>query len=165
MVNPQPRDSSAPLVSIIIAVYNDWKPLVRCLCSLAEQIEAPTFEVIIVDDGSSEPASEQILEWNHPLALISLRQPHQGISSARNLGVRASKSSLLLFADADCRFHWNALAALTSTIRSSPQHDYFQLQLTGDCSTFVGKMEQLRLSGLQTCLRQSDGRIRFLNTA
>ncbi len=165
MVNRQPKESSTPLISVIIAVYNDWKPLDRCLRSLAEQIGGPTFEVIIVDDGSIEPASQQTLAWNKTYALKSLRESHQGIPNARNSGVRASKGSLLLFVDADCRFHPNCLAALASAIACSPEHDYFQLRLTGECTTLVGRVEHLRLTALQTHLIQPDGRIRYLNTA
>lgn len=165
MVNRHPRESSAPLFSIIIPVYNDWKLLDGCLGSLGAQVEAPTFEVIIVDDGSFEPAPAWIWDRNHPFAFISLRQSHQGISSARNFGVCASSGSVLLFVDADCRVQQDCLAALTTKIDSSPQHGHFQLRLTGDCTTLVGRSEHLRLIALQNHLLQPDGRIKYLNTA
>ena len=38
-------------ISIVIPVYNDWKPLNGCLQSLSRQRSAPSFEVIVVDDG------------------------------------------------------------------------------------------------------------------
>jgi glycosyltransferase involved in cell wall biosynthesis len=165
MADKQSTESPATLISIVIAVYNDWKLLDRCLRSLAGQVAAPKFEVIVVDDGSSEPAPEQILQWNASFALLSLRQPHQGISIARNFGVRRSTGSVLLFVDADCRFHQNCLAALTSTMDSFPREGYFQLRLTGDCTTLVGRVEHLRLLALQNFLLQTDGHIRYLNTA
>jgi glycosyltransferase involved in cell wall biosynthesis len=37
---------------VIIAVYIDWEPLDHCLRSLEQQIDAPKFEIIIVDDGN-----------------------------------------------------------------------------------------------------------------
>jgi glycosyltransferase involved in cell wall biosynthesis len=165
MANREPRDAPAPLFSIIIAVFNDWKLLDGCLRSLAAQIGAPSFEVIVVDDGSSESVPEGILNWNQSYSLRCLRQSHQGISSARNLGVCAAAGSVLIFVDADCRVHQNCLAALDATIDCSPQHGHFQLRLTGDCGTLVGRSEQLRLSVLQNYLLQPDGRIRYLNTA
>ena len=57
--------------------------------------------------------------------------------------------SILLFADADCRFQKDCLALLGSAVASSPPHDCFQLRLTGDCSTLVGRVEELRLMTLQ----------------
>ena len=43
-------------VSIIIAVYNDWPKLRRCLEALGNQVQPPAFEVIVVDDGGREGA-------------------------------------------------------------------------------------------------------------
>jgi glycosyltransferase involved in cell wall biosynthesis len=165
MANRQSTESPVPLISIVIAVYNDWKLLDRCLRSLAGQVASPKFEVIVVDDGSRELAPEQILQWHASFPLLSLRQSHQGISIARNFGVRRSTGSVLLFVDADCRFHQSCLAALASTMDSFPQEGYFQLRLTGDCSTLVGRVEHLRLLALQNFLLQADGHIRYLNTA
>jgi glycosyltransferase involved in cell wall biosynthesis len=157
--------ASVPLFSVVVGVYNDWAPLDRCLRSLAGQVGAPLFDVIVVDDGSREAAPEFIQSWNRSLPLTIVRQAHSGVASARNRGVQASRGSVLLFVDADCRFENNCLAALASAVTSAPSADCFQLRLTGDCSTLVGKVEELRLVTLQHHLRQPDGCIRYLNTA
>ena len=151
--------------SIIIAVYNDWSPLDQCLRSLAQQKDCVSFEVIIVDDGSSSDAPECIGRWNDRYPLAIIRQAHAGISTARNRGVQVSKGDVLLFADADCRFQTNCLAALATAIAEFPQHNYFQLHLVGECVGTVGRAEELRLTMLQEHLLQPDGRIRYLNTA
>jgi glycosyltransferase involved in cell wall biosynthesis len=162
------RDSicpTTPLWSVIIGVYDDWVPLNDCLRSLALQVSGPSFEVIIVDDGSSEAAPEVIHCWIHCYPLTIVRQPHAGISVARNRGIQVSKGSLVLFVDADCRFEKNCLAALDSAVRNSPRHDFFQLHLVGDCSHLVGRAEELRLITLQNHMLQPNGCIRYLNTA
>ncbi|MGA7366554.1 MAG: glycosyltransferase [Candidatus Sulfotelmatobacter sp.] len=100
---------------------------------------------------------------SYPLTLI--RQSHSGIPSARNQGIRASRGTVLLFVDADCRLQTNCLAALSSTIADSPQHDYFQLRIVGHRSNLVGRAEELRLITFQEHMIQTDGRIRYLNTA
>lgn len=152
-------------ISIIIAVYNDWMRLDSCLRSLAEQGNGPEFEVIVVDDGSNDPAPEMIRHWEQALPLTMARQSHAGISAARNHGIQLSKGSVLLFVDADCRLQANCLAALEVTIASSPQHNSFQLRLIGDCSTLVGRSEHLRLTSIQKQMLQPDGSLRYLNTA
>jgi glycosyltransferase involved in cell wall biosynthesis len=154
-----------PRFSIIIPVYNDWKPLEECLQSLARQSNAPGFEVILVDDGSTETAPEYIRSagQGHPLTVIE--QAHAGIPAARNRGIRAAKGEVLLFVDADCRLLADCLAALSSVIASAPQHDCFQLRLVGNCSTLVGRAEHLRLLSFQSYMLQPDGYIRYLNTA
>ncbi|HTA24108.1 MAG TPA: glycosyltransferase family 2 protein [Terriglobales bacterium] len=162
------RDSispTTPLWSIVIGVYNDWVPLNACLRSLTQQANAPNFEVIVVDDGSSEPTPDYIQQWVQSYPLTIVRQPHAGISVARNRGVQESKGSALLFVDADCRFEKDCLVALDSAINNSPQHDFFQLHLVGDCSQFVGRAEQLRLETFQNHMLQPNGCIRYLNTA
>jgi glycosyltransferase involved in cell wall biosynthesis len=160
------QDSTAILrFSIVIPVYNDWIPLEQCLQSLAWQTDAPGFEVIIVDDGSTDTAPEFVTTSAHRYPLTVIRQRHEGIPSARNQGIRTSKGAVLLFMDADCRLRSNCLAALNSTISRSPQHDCFQLRLVGDRSSLVGRAEELRLIAFQEHMLQPDGRIQYLNTA
>lgn len=164
MVQHDPSSNQAPVFSIIVAVYNDWTMLEGCLQSLARQTNGSGFEVIVVDDGSTETAPEFVCtSRGYPLTVI--RQPHVGIPSARNQGIRNSKGTVLLFVDADSRLHADCLAALSSTIANSPQHDCFQLRLVGNCSSLVGRAEELRLITFQNHMLQTDGRIRYLNTA
>lgn len=165
MIQCEQNSTPTPLFSIVIPVYNDWLPLEQCLQSLGGQKNAPTFEVIVVDDGSTEIASEEIRTSAYCYPLTLIRQPHRGIPSARNRGIRTSKGTVLLFADADCRLGINCLAALNSTIAHSPQHDCFQLRLVGNSSSLVGRAEDLRLTTFQSLMLQPDARIRYLNTA
>ena len=165
MIKSDQIATASPLFSVIIGVYNDWAPLDHCLASLAEQANAPSFEVVIVDDGSRESAPEFIHCRGRRYPLIVVRQAHAGVAAARNRGVQRSKGSVLVFADADCRFKIDCLAALDSTVTDSPQHNCFQLHLIGDCSTLVGRVEELRLRTLQNHLRLPNDCIRYLNTA
>lgn len=165
-MTPYPENSTGtPLFSIVIPVYNDWIPLNQCLQSLSQQSNAPCFEVIIADDGSKEPAPEFIRQWTRSFPLTLVQQPHMGIAAARNLGIRASSGSMLVFVDADCQLEPNCLAELHSTIANSPRHSSFQLHVIGDRSSLVGKIEELRLATFQTHTLQSDGCIRYLNTS
>lgn len=159
------EEISTPQFSVVIAVYNDWIPLEECLQSLNGQISPPSFEVIVVDDGSSEGPPASLRSESYSFSLAVVRQAHCGIPSARNLGIQSSRGSVLLFVDADCRLDRNCLAALSNATSRGLQHDSFQLRLTGDRSTLVGRAEELRLSTFQNLMLQPDGRIRYLNTA
>jgi glycosyltransferase involved in cell wall biosynthesis len=165
MAANEPISIAHPLFSIVIAVCNDWTPLDQCLQSLARQTGGPSFEVIVVDDGSSEAAPDFIRRWTECYPLTIIGHSHAGISVARNRGVQASQGAVLLFVDADCRFQANCLVALAAKVSNSPQYNYFQLHLVGDCLGTVGKAEQLRLTMLQNHMLRPDGRIRYLNTA
>src|SRR5271166_6637635 len=111
-----PVSTSTPFFSIIVGVYDDSVPLETCLRSVAQQTNGPSSEVLVVDDGSSEIAPEYIRNWSciYPLTLV--RQPHAGISAARNRGIQTSRGLVLVFVDADCKFQPDCLAALCATI-------------------------------------------------
>ena len=164
MVRSRHGSSTTPLLSVIIAAYNDWTLLDGCLRSLASEKE-PEFEVIVVDDGSDDPAPEYIRHWIASYPLTILRETHQGVSSARNRGIHASKAPLLLFVDADCRVQAGCLAKLVSAVAAAPQCNFFQLRLVGDLSTLTGRAEELRLRTLQQYMLQPNRTIRYLNTA
>lgn len=53
VIQSEQNSTAAPLFSIVIPVYNDWLPLEQCLQALTRQINAPSFEAIVVDDGSA----------------------------------------------------------------------------------------------------------------
>jgi glycosyltransferase involved in cell wall biosynthesis len=165
MIQGKQDSTATPLFSIVIPVFNDWHPLDQCLQSLAQQTHPPDFEVILVDDGSTDTAPESIRTSAHGHSLTVIQQAHTGISAARNHGIRAANGAVLLFVDADCRLHSDCLAALSSMIAKSPQHDCFQLRLVGNGSSLVGRAEHLRLLTFQNYMLQPDGCIRYLNTA
>ena len=115
--------------------------------------------------SSTEAAPDSIDSSGHCYPLTLIRQPHAGIPTARNGGALNSKGEVLLFVDADSRPQTNCLAALSEAIARSPHDDCFQLRLVGNCSSLVGRAEQLRLLIFQEHTLQPDGRIRYLNTA
>src|SRR5207245_8621964 len=165
MVTHHLASTTNPLFSIIIAAYNDWESLDQCLQSLAQQADGQGFEVIIAYDGSTEPAPEFIRQWQRYYHVTIDRQPHAGISAARNRAAQISRGSVLLFVDADSRLQANCLAALNAAITTLPQHNSFQLRLVGDCTGLVGRAEELRLQTIQNHTLQPTGCIRYLNTA
>jgi glycosyltransferase involved in cell wall biosynthesis len=165
MIQSESNSTATPRFSVVIPAYNYWLPLQECLQSLAQQQNAPRFEVVVVDDGSVEAVPEMIRQWASVYPLRLLHQNHEGISAARNLGIRNSHGEILLFVDADCKVGLDTLAALSSVIDRFPNQDSFQLRLVGDRTNLVGRAEELRLMTFQDHMLESDGRVRYLNTA
>lgn len=85
-----------PLVSCVIAAYNEQNHLAECLESLDQQTYRPV-EVIVVDDGSNDATPQIAIEAGVKL----IRQDHLGAGSARNNGSRAARGDILVFVDAD----------------------------------------------------------------
>ena len=88
-----------PTVSVIIPTYNRKDMLRDTLHSLAQQTYS-NFEVIVVDDGSTDGTSE-LAEETFPFPLRYFRQSNQGATAARNLAARQSEADFLVFLDDD----------------------------------------------------------------
>jgi cellulose synthase/poly-beta-1,6-N-acetylglucosamine synthase-like glycosyltransferase len=91
--------SSDPRYSVIVPAYNAAGTIERCLQALLHQsVPAASYEVLVVDDGSTDDTARLVSRW--PVRL--LLQPHAGPASSRNYGARAASGRYLLFTDADC---------------------------------------------------------------
>lgn len=88
-------------LSIIIPVYNAAKYLPRCIDSILNQTY-PSFELILVDDGSSDGSSEICNEYAKRDARVRvIRQENRGVAAARNTGLDAAAGSFVTFVDSD----------------------------------------------------------------
>ncbi|MFH1117127.1 MAG: glycosyltransferase [Pseudomonadota bacterium] len=91
-------DQAAPRISIIIPVHNGRETIGRCLDSLI-RIDHPDFEIIIVDDGSTDETPEICAGYSR---VRLVRMPKGGPSKARNAGIRISRGEFVAFTDGDC---------------------------------------------------------------
>ena len=93
--------TSAPLVSVIIPVYNGEDYVKQCVDSVLEQTYR-NIEVICVDDGS-EDATSGILQFlaNKDDRVVFIQQKHLGVSAARNRGLKQATGKYVSFVEAD----------------------------------------------------------------
>lgn len=88
-----------PTISVIVPAMNAEATLSACLDALGNQDgTAPPFEVIVVDDGSTDDTPSIAEAAGVRVERIS----HTGAAAARNRGVQVARAPLLLFTDADC---------------------------------------------------------------
>ncbi len=113
---------SAPVVTVVVGVYNRASAIVACLDSLL----ASTFvdyEVVLVEDASTDDSAEvleQYLAEHAGAPLRLLRNPRNlGASGARNVGVEAACGDLVLFTDSDCVVEPTWIEELVKTFRST----------------------------------------------
>lgn len=107
--------------SVIIPTYNHARELRRCLASLHTQTFRD-FEVIVVDDGSTDDTQRVLEEYRD--ALRSINIPHSGANVARNRGFQESSGKYLLFCDADVRMKPIMLADMVVALRMHPEASF-----------------------------------------
>jgi glycosyltransferase involved in cell wall biosynthesis len=92
---------STPALSVVVPTYQRAELLDRCLRALAAS-DLPGFEVVVVDDGSTDGTGEVLRRHADRLPLTALVQPRNaGPAAARNRGVAAARADLVLFVDDD----------------------------------------------------------------
>ena len=91
--------------SVVIATYNRAPDLTETLNSLAQLEVGDEWEVIIVDNNSTDNTSEVVAEagQNFPVPLRYLHEPEQGRSAALNAGIRAARGEIIATTDDDVR--------------------------------------------------------------
>ena len=100
-------------VSVIIPTYNRAAYLREALASVFRQSLAP-WEVIVVDDGSTDETYQVIQE--SPGAIRFYRQAHQGVATARNLGLEKATGDLVAWLDSDDLWEPTFLATVVSLL-------------------------------------------------
>jgi glycosyltransferase involved in cell wall biosynthesis len=99
-----PTDHAAPRFSIVTAVYDVERFLEAFIASIeAQTFPADRFEVVAVDDGSTDRTPELLAAWaeRRPGLVRVVTQDNRGQSAARNLGLEHARGEWVTFADPD----------------------------------------------------------------
>ncbi|WP_229393480.1 glycosyltransferase family 2 protein [Methanosarcina sp. DH1] len=88
-----------PLISVVIPLYNKEPHIKRAIDSILTQ-KIQDFEIIIVDDGSTDKSAEVVKGFTDPRIRL-IQQENMGVSAARNRGIKEAKADLIAFLDAD----------------------------------------------------------------
>jgi glycosyltransferase involved in cell wall biosynthesis len=120
-----------PLISVIICTYNRASFLKNALGSLlAQTIGKDHYELIIIDDGSSDETHECVLSYSEKLPLKYFFQKNAGLSSAKNHGIFASSGEILIFLDDDDNFAPNFIEQHLNTHKKYPAENFAVLNYT-----------------------------------
>ncbi len=97
------------MVSIIITTYNYAKYVERSIRSAVDQtLSASEYEVIVVNDCSTDNTKEILENFSHEIRVFNLEQ-NMGLAGARNFGIKKARGQFIVFLDADDYIHKDLL--------------------------------------------------------
>lgn len=113
---------TGPLVSVVVCVYNGERGIARSIESLRVQTY-PNYEIVVVDDGSTDRSPEIVRALAARDDRIRLIQHTQNLrlAAGRNTGVRHAHGSIICFTDDDCRVHPDWVAELVRVFETRPE--------------------------------------------
>jgi hypothetical protein len=123
---------TSPLVTVVIPCYNQAHFLGEAIESVLSQTY-PHFEVIVVDDGSTDETSEVASRYEE---VRLIRQENRGLAAARNTGLAAAEGEYLVFLDSDDRLLPGALEAGLRSFETDPE-----------CALVAGHSKMIKADG------------------
>lgn len=131
-------------ISIIITCYNLGNYLEEAVASCKEYAPSSDYEIILVNDGSTDEATIKILERiaEQDKAILVLNQPNMGLAKARNNGIKLAKGKYIIPLDADNKLRPEFIKQTISILDSNEAIDvvYGDAQLFGNkTSLWKGK--------------------------
>ncbi len=114
-------EAAAPVCSIVIPVYNKEAYIGEALHSALQQVAAPTYEVIVVDDGSTDGSLARVrdLVGQTPNVTV-IAQANAGVAAARNRGIAAARGRFICCLDADDTIAPRFLAQTSAALLADP---------------------------------------------
>jgi glycosyltransferase involved in cell wall biosynthesis len=104
-------------VTVVVPTYNSGHLVGDALTSVLAQT-APPEAVIVIDDGSTDDTAARLARYG--ARVRSIHQSNQGVSAARNRGLREARSEFVAFLDADDVWHPRKLEIQLSVLRARP---------------------------------------------
>jgi glycosyltransferase involved in cell wall biosynthesis len=106
-----------PVVSVIIPTYNRWPMVAEAVESVLKQAYS-FFELIVVDDGSTDSTTERLKKYGSIVRVLS--QQRSGVAAARNYGVSSARGRYIAFLDSDDFWLPQKLGIQTSFMQQHP---------------------------------------------
>jgi glycosyltransferase involved in cell wall biosynthesis len=111
--------SQSPVTfSVVIPLYNGELTIERAINSVLKQ-SYPQFEIVVVDDGSTDSSSSKLLNIKDPRLRV-IKQKNRGVSAARNKGIAEARNEWIAFLDADDEWLPDFLVVIVALMKKYP---------------------------------------------
>jgi len=168
------KNNGSPLVSIVIPAFNEENSIVQSLASLSHNKTTHTFEIIVVNNNSTDRTGELVVACG----VQCISEPEQGITKARNTGLKNAKGVYILNADADTIYPESWIELMTNPlikdskvaltygkfslipVGNTGRGVYFFYEYISDLSRYINKYfkdEAVNVYGFNSGFRRSQG--------
>ncbi len=165
---PFDRDGAKIKLSIVMPVYNEQRTVARAIADVLRTSLPCAFELIVVDDGSTDRTTEILQALDHPHARVMRHERNLGKGAALQTGASAASGTHLVPFDADLEYDPADLVSMVEPVLQGRSHVVFGARLFGQNTRYqsyrhaVGNraltlaanvMFDSYLSDLHTCLK------------
>ena len=144
-----------PMISVIVPVYNNVQYIEKCISSILSQTY-PEYEVIIIDDGSTDGSGECCDQLAQNPRVTVFHQDNSGVSVARNKGIEIAKGQYITFVDSDDYVYERYLEVLAKKVAPGGL-SVCKWSSTPKRSSFVDKSLDLTPANAQISAFSSEG--------
>ncbi len=119
------------LISVIVPIYNASETLENCIDSIINQKDFTDYEIILIDDGSTDNSYEiaQKYATKYPNCVSAYTFPNRGVSVARSIGVKLASGKFIVFVDSDDSITPLLFRKIADTLIAYPDLDVIRYQV------------------------------------
>jgi len=150
-VTKEPKEAGLPSISVIIPARNEAQGIAACLTSVLAQQYEGTWEVILVNDHSTDETAgiaQSFMEQSQRFSIIDLADG-EGKKAALSTGIAQARYDIILQTDADCTHDLHWIAAMAAAFEEQTTLVSGPVILTHDGSAFQ-RLQSLEYMGLVT---------------
>lgn len=118
-------------ISVIVTIYNAAETLRQCIDSIINQKDFTDYEVILIDDGSTDDSYEICKEYaeQYPKLVRAYTFSNKGVATARYIGVTAADGDFVVFCDSDDTLNPDLLKRISDILMFYPHLDIIRYQV------------------------------------
>lgn len=139
-------------ISVIIPVYNSHASIERCLESVLNQTYKTTFQIIVINDGSTDDSVDIVYKFiakKKVDCIEIINKPNGGVASARNLGIMAAKGKWIALLDSDDEWLSEKIERQMSVLNADSAIDFLGCNVTTWSAGFlwykIHKLSKIKL--------------------
>lgn len=138
-------------ISVIIPMYNSESTIERAIYSVINQTYSSAYEVIVVNDGSTDGSKDKVstlMSENPRIEIKLINQVNGGVSKARNAGLQNATGTFIAFLDADDEWLPFKIAKQISVFEQHPEVDFLAAIIHDVPDNHESDIRQITLSML-----------------